>query len=81
MDWKKFRSWLLSFVVTSAVALNVWTTAQVYEMRARGAVLERDVLSNQTAVVAQDRDKRELQCAISAMAVDVAFIRGQMEGR
>ena len=79
MDWKKFRGWLLGFIVSSAIAFNAWTTAQVYEMRARVAVLERDVAANQKADVTQTQDTRDLQCSIREIAVDVAFIRGKLE--
>ena len=79
MDWIKFRGWLIALAVTSAIAFNTWTTAQVYDMRARVAVMERDVTANRDAVGMQTQETRDIQCSIRDVAVDVAYIRGQLE--
>ena len=81
MDWKKLKSSLVILAITLAVSFNAWTTAQVYEMRGRLAVVERDVSAAQTAIAAQDDRTAGMEGSIRDIAVNVAFIRGEMEGR
>lgn len=79
MTWKNLKTALVILAVTSAIAFNTWTTAQVYEMRVRVAVVERDVAASKTANTVQDTRALGTEGLVREIAVDVAYIRGQLE--
>lgn len=78
------RKWIQKIVVglllTALISYNAWLVLQITDLQVRVGVLEKTTVGIQQDCASRDIRARALDASVNQIRVDVAFIRGRMEG-